>query len=298
MRLWTLTFLFSFLLCPLFADPITPSHCFNALNLEEKDAPWAKEYLLGVSFGAQEDYEEALHCFKRSLMLCPKESKRIQEIEYAFVLTHYFQKEYKKAIDFFESHSLLYADKNFTAYHDLLIVLYHSYEILGQPKKADLIMEKLEPYSKEESIELRLTGAVLRREFESALRLSEKLDEKELISSLTHSFLQKRKSEKVAKWLNALLPGMGYYYLGQKKAALTAFLINGALIVGAAQLILNRYYTLGCMTALLEAGWYFGGIFGAKRSAYLFNESLFANYAEKIFYHESLNPQNKLHYEF
>lgn len=298
MRLWALTLSIFIIFNPLFADSITPSHCFNALSIEEKEAPWAKEYLLGVSFGAQEDYEEALHCFKRSLVLCPKESKRVHEIEYAFVLTHYFQKEYKKAIDFFESHSILYANQEFTAYHDLLVILYHCYEILGQPKKADIILEKLQPYSKEELAELKLTGAVLRREFDSALKLCENMNERELISSLTHSFLEKRKSETLAKWFNALLPGLGYYYLGQKKAALTAFLINGALIIGAAQLILNRYYTLGCMTALLETGWYFGGIFGAKRSAYLYNESLFANYAEKIFYHESLNPQNKLYYEF
>lgn len=274
------------------------SHCFDALSSEEKKEDWAKEYLMGVTFAGKEEYLEAQSCFKRALLLCPEKSLRVKEIEYAIILSHYLNQNYSEVIKFFERHSILYADSTFGAYHDLMIILYHCYEIIKEPKKADLILQRIEEASTDNSIHLMLAGAVLRRNFESIEKLSEKLEEKQIIKNLTETFLKKKKSEIFAKWLNVFVPGLGYFYLGQRKAALTSFLINAFLIVGTSQLFLNQYYTLGSLTALLEIGWYVGGIFGAKHSTYLYNETLFANYAEKIFYHENLSPQNKLNYEF
>jgi tetratricopeptide (TPR) repeat protein len=300
LRILILTFICFHLSSSLFSNETKgfDSHCFEKLNEKELQTDWAKEYQLGIGFAAQSEYGEAIHSFKRALLLCKEDKSRSKEIEYGIVLTHYLNKDFSAAIHFFESHSLLYVDQNFTAYHDLMIVLFHSYEMTQSYKKSDLILERIAELSEAESREMKLTRAVLRKDFNSVDELSNNSQHKDLIQGLTSSFLKNKKSEKVAKWLNVFVPGLGYYYLGQTKSAVTSFVLNAVLIFGTVQLFLNQYYGLGSLTALLEIGWYSGGVFGAGHSASIYNEALYTSYAEKIFYQESLSPKSKLYYEF
>ncbi len=286
-------------LCASTSELSTPSQfCFSEINEQELTQDWTKEYTIALAFASQKDYQTAINCFKRALILCPKSSLRSKEIEYATVLSYYLDQQYSNAIKFFETHSLLYIDQQFPAYHDLMIILHHSYEALKQSKKADIILERISDLSKKEALSAALTGAILRKDFKTVEEVSTKLGQSEWIMKLTHNLIGRQKSHTVARWLNVFLPGMGYFYLGQKKAALCAFMLNGLLIWGSVQLFLSHYYTLGALTAIFEIGWYAGGIVGAKEATTLLNETLFANYAEKILFQDDIAPKNKLRYEF
>lgn len=299
------TFVFFFFILMSFSlkgfaqeQSISYPQSLTKLSQEEINTDWAKEYRIGLFFAKAQDYQNAITTFKRALILSSENSSRRIEIEYAILLSYYLDHQYREGIQFFETHSLLYATPSFKAYHDLMIILSHCYEITKEHKKADLILKRIEEISNIEAMQMKLTGAIIRRDIGAIEKASEKTPYQNLIKTLTENFLKKKKSEKLAKWMNVFVPGLGYFYLGQKKTALTSFLINVLLIGGAVQLFVNHYYTLGSLTALLEIGWYAGGIFGAKHSTYLYNETLFTNYAEKIFYHESLSPESKLQYEF
>src|SRR4029078_515625 len=39
-----------------------------------------------------------------------------------------------------------------------------------------------------------------------------------------------KKAVTAAQWLNAMIPGAGYFYVGQKQPAVTALLVNGLFI--------------------------------------------------------------------
>ena len=302
MRLWMVAIFVWFTPCYslLFAEGLAVKPTYNLSDIvkQEPVQDWVKEYNLGAAFASQKDTQSAVTCFKRALILCPKNSVHIKEIEYAIVLTYYLEQQYFQAIQFFETHSLLYADAQFSAYHDLMIILHHSYEILQKTKKADIILKHISEFSEKDALGSQLTGAVLRKDFVAVEKVSEQMGQSKWIMKLTRSLLSKQKSQTVARWMNVVVPGSGYFYLGQKKAALTAFALNALLIWGSVQLFLSHYYTLGALTAIFEIGWYAGGIVGAKEATLIYNETLFANYAEKIIFHDDIAPQNKLKYEF
>ncbi len=302
MRLWMITifvwFVPNFALLVAEDLDVKPFSNISEITQQEKVQDWVKEYNLGAAFASQKDTQSAVTCFKRALILCPKNSVHIKEIEYAIVLAYYLEQQYFQAIQFFETHSLLYADTQFSAYHDLMIILHHSYEILKKTKKADIILKHISEFSEKDALGSQLTGAVLRRDFATVEKVSEQMGQSKWIMKLTRSLLSKQKSKSVARWMNVIVPGSGYFYLGQKKAALTAFALNALLIWGSVQLFLSHYYTLGALTAIFEIGWYAGGIVGVKEATLIYNETLFANYAEKIIFHDEIAPQNKIKYEF
>lgn len=71
------------------------------------------------------------------------------------------------------------------------------------------------------------------------------------------------KSIKTAQCLNAVLPGAGYWYIGQKQTAVTALLVNSLFIGAASYFFVDGNIPAGVITLSLESGWYFGGIYGA-----------------------------------
>lgn len=271
--------------------------CFAQLNDYEELQDWAKEYKIGLAFASHQDYIEAIHSFKRALVLCAN-SQRKPEIEYAILLCYYLDKNYVTAIEFFESHSLLYADQKFSAFQDLLRILHHAYAVLGDFKKVEILQQSMAFPSDKDRWETKLTAALFAKDYPTIQELSKSLSQSDWVSNLTNNLFKKQKSPVLAKWLNIVVPGMGYFYLGQKKAALCSFLLNSLLIFGSIQLFMNHYYTLGALTALFELGWYAGGILGMEQASKDYNEALFANYAEKIFFQHHLEPYKKLKYEF
>ena len=230
------------------------SHCFKSLSESELQADWAKEYQLGVEFASKREYIDAIYSLKRAHLLCKEDQSRAKEIEYGILLAYYLNNDYTSAINFFESHSLLYVDQSFSAYHDMMILLFHSYEMNKLHKKADIILDRIEQLSDDEAKEMKLTRAVMRKDFIAVAELSKSSEHKDMIQVLTASFLKNKKSKKVAKWLNIFVPGLGYYYLGQTKSAITSFVLNAFLIFGTTQLFLTQQYALGSLTAFLELG--------------------------------------------
>ncbi len=71
----------------------------------------------------------------------------------------------------------------------------------------------------------------------------------------------------------SIIPGGGYLYCGRYRDALTAFLVNGALIYGAYECFDEDLYALGGMITALEVGFYAGNIYGGVSSAHKYNLS-------------------------
>lgn len=77
----------------------------------------------------------------------------------------------------------------------------------------------------------------------------------------------------IAAGILSIIPGGGYLYCGRYQDALTAFLVNGALIYGAYECFDEDLYALGGMIAALEVGFYAGNIYGGVSSAHKYNQS-------------------------
>ncbi len=256
---------------------------FSPLTPEERDTDWGKELLIGNSFGKTIDLYRALTSYKRALVLIPADKvERRFEIQYNIVYSYYLATKYCDVIDEFESSELITTPPSFPAFIDLLIMLFDSYQKTDQNEKADAILTLIKQYAPEKAEKLELAVQIQ----EGTITLDTDPEAREFLCN----YYRCAKSVQKAQTLNAILPGAGYYYVGQKQSAWTSFSLN-ALFIGATYHFFNqKNYAAGIITSSLELGWYLGGINGAGLEAKEYNERLYSKSACQFMHQKKLFP--------
>lgn len=90
-----------------------------------------------------------------------------------------------------------------------------------------------------------------------------------------------RKSPKTAALLS-IVPGGGYFYCNRYKDALTAFVLNGGLMLAAFSAFKNDNPALGGVITFVEAGFYGGNIYGGMNAAHKFNKRQTDNFIQDL----------------
>jgi hypothetical protein len=121
---------------------------------------------------------------------------------------------------------------------------------------------------------------------------------KDATSDIFNEYKLKRKNPSLASGLNAVLPGLGYLYLGQKQSAFTALLLNGLTSGACYYFFKNNNFPAAILTLSFESGWYFGGIYGAKQEALFFNKRTFEDLAHYRLRDHKLYPILMLRHGF
>jgi tetratricopeptide (TPR) repeat protein len=263
---------------------------FAPLTLVERSQDWGKEYFIGKSFAKEMDLYRALTCFKRALILIPRTHERRMEIEYEIFFAYYTANKYLEAVETFEGSRLMDALETFPPILDLLIALYDSYIKIDQPERACRILMLMETIESETANNLRLETAVVDANFPEIVKAASCSPSNEAIGEFLTNYFCEAKSVSKARTLNAILPGAGYYYVGQKKSAITSFIINALFIAAAYQLFDRGYIAGGIIVTSLETGWYFGGINGAGLEAKQYNDILYGRLAKETLANERLFP--------
>jgi hypothetical protein len=75
------------------------------------------------------------------------------------------------------------------------------------------------------------------------------------------------KSPRTAGLLAGILPGAGHLYLGKPGQAISAFVLNGLFLTGAALAFHESLEVVGAILLYFEAGWYLGNIKSAADGA-------------------------------
>ena len=263
---------------------------FAPLTLLERSQDWGKELFLGKSFAKEMDLYRALTCFKRALFLIPRTHERRLEIEYEIFFAYYIANKYQEAVEAFECSRLTEAPESFPAVRDLLIALYDAYIKVDLPERACRILSLIETIDGEIANNLILETALINANFPGIVDAAACSTSNETISEFLTTYFTGAKSVSKAQTLNAILPGAGYWYVGQKKSAVTSFLINTLFIAAAYQLFDRGYIPAGIIVTSLEAGWYFGGINGAGLEAKQYNENLYNRVGKDTLNNERLFP--------
>lgn len=270
--------------CQLASDRISyqPS-AFPCLTSEEENQLWAQELLIGNHFAKEGDFYRAITCYKRALVLLPSCTidRRLQ-LDYDLVLCYYLGDKCQEAINIFENSDLSQANPDFPAFNNLLLIVYDCYLHTHQEDKATCVLEIIRKFSPESADDLLLYQTLKEGEVETARRLIEQHRDKEEMQMDFAFYDQFAKSPKKARILNAILPGAGYYYVGQRRSAMTSFIINALFTAAAYQFFRHGYPAAGAITASIETGWYFGGINGAGIEAHEFNTRLYEGISRKI----------------
>lgn len=261
---------------------------FEPLSAKEMRRDWGKEMLIAQDFAKEQDYYRAITAYKRALFLMPSHEKQRQpEAEFCVIQAYYFGYKYAEAIEAFEKSTLLFAAPDFPALQDLLTMVYECYLEIDKCDRADNVLKHLRLINADRASKLEAFGAFKNNDL-CALEAIDDPDDAYCI--FLNDYVPQRKSIETAQFYNAVLPGAGYYYVGQKNTALTSFLIN-ALFIGAAYQFFERGYpAAGLITASLETGWYFGGIYGAGLAAREYNQCTFENLAETAMQKNKLFP--------
>lgn len=269
---------------------------FPPLTAFEKEQPWGIEYQIGLGFAHQLDLYQSITAFKRAAILVPQDHKeRKLEIEYEILFCYYLGKKYSDVVYTYENSDLPHADQTFPAIEDLLIILNESYLAVKQPEKAKKVLELLNGFYPQTGKKLAVADSLLEGDIDTLRALS---SDQPYLQTLLTSYDQKKKSVTTAKTLNALLPGAGYLYLGQRQSAFTALLLNGLFIGAATYFFLDGNVPAGAIFTSFETGWYFGGIVGAGQEAKLYNERTYEKLATPMMNNQDLFPVLMLKYAF
>ena len=272
---------------------------FSPLSEAERKQDFGKELYIGKSFCKERDYYRAITCFKRALFLLPKKNpNRRQEIEYEIFLSYYIAEKYEEAVESFESSQLCGTDETFPHYRTLQLTLYDAYYKTHQTERWKKIHSEIKQQDPILADKLLLSQSILEANFPELKAIAEDSSYKTILLDKVTQYEREKKSVHQAKLLNALIPGAGYYYVGQKKSAVTSFIINALFITASYQLFNRGYIPAAIITSSLELGWYFGGINGAGIEAMQYNQCLYERMGKEILMQEKLFPLLMIEQEF
>lgn len=272
---------------------------FSPLTPEERCQDWGKELTIGYAFAEEFDLYRAITSFKRALWFLPPEyAHRETEIQYAIALSYYLGKKYVDVVRTAQQSTLALIDESFPAYHDFLILLYDSYSNIGECDLADEVFARIEVENPKAADKLVFFSLLETGNLQEAADFGMAMGCGDYLNGIVTNFRSKAKSTRTAEMLNALLPGAGYWYVGQQETAVTAFLVNGLFIGAAAYFFHDGNIAAGLITLSFESGWYFGGIYGGGLAAKCYNERLYTEFAERIACKEKLYPLVMLKFSF
>jgi len=275
------------------------SSAFPPLSSSERSTDWGREYIIAQVFGKELDLYRAVFTFKRALILLPSDDRaRKLEIQYDIFLCYFLGKRYDEAIEAFDKSDLAHVDKTFPAYHDLLLILYECYREMDTPEKQQKIYELMEKSYPDTAEKIKLSRALREGDLSFIECVAKDFPQTSYLDDLLCFYKTHKKSVAGAQVLNALLPGAGYLYIGQRKSAFTAFLLNGLFITAAVQFFRHNHIAAGIITAGFESGWYFGGIYGAGEEAKYYNERLYERKASIVLNEHNLFPALMMKYDF
>jgi len=284
-----------------YLDQLPPA--FPPLSPEESREHWGREFLIAQGFAKELDLYRAVTAYKRTEFLLPREQQdRLLEAQYHTLFCYYLGNRYEEVLTTFTHSSLPRISPSFATYHDLLIMLFDSYHRLHHKEKAKEALSLLRKVNQEDADKLVLSNALIHGKEEKVKQLVEtqKASSQETRSEvlrLMQEYDQKKKSATKAQALN-MIPGLGYWYLGKNKSAFTALALNVITTAAAYQLFRHQHYFAGTLVATLEAGWYFGGIYGAGEMAKLYNERLYEGTFTPLLHKEKLFPIFMLRFGF
>lgn len=272
---------------------------FTPLSPQELSQGWGQEMQIGFGFAHELDLYQAITAFKRAEFLIPPEEKtRLMEIQYEILLCYYMGKKWKDVLYTFDHSQLRYVSQDFPALHDLLTILYDTYTQEGMETRAEHILQMIHQQDPQEGQKLILSHALIQADLPALQTIAQSPPEKVYLEQFLSDYQTQKKSIGTAQGLNALLPGAGYLYLGQNQSAATAFFLNGLFIAASTYFFLDGNVAAGVIFTSFEAGWYFGGIYGAGLEAKEYNERLYERMATPMMQRERLFPALMLNYAF
>lgn len=271
--------------------PLSP--CFSEDNLcitARQQFDFA-EHLFSIG-----DYTGAVAEYRRFIQFFPEES-RVSQARYNIGMAHFENKEFLKSAGSFSEMISETGEENLTLSHlstQAYFMISECHMQMSNPQEAVTNLLNLIHLTQNREIWDEAHYRIGWIHMEMAMwekanvffdRISRENRERyhleRLSEELSRSADIPRKTPRVAGALS-VIPGAGFLYSGRYRDGITAFLFNGALILGAYTAFDNDNPALGSVIALVEAGFYAGNIYGAVNSAHKYNREQNRNFIRQL----------------
>ena len=200
----------------------------------------AAELLIGLALQEDQAYDDAITHFQRwRLVDDSTDATRVAAFKLGEL--RFQQGQYRQAVGHFQDFLDTYPEGPLVSYSKYMLGL--SWALDGQVSQAQQVFITLPPRDPLAQQALAL---------QDELRLAP---------------VAPRKSPQVAGVLSGVLPGAGHLYAGKPLQALTAFVLNGVFLAGAAYAFHEKLEATGAILLFFETGWYLGGIYSAMDAA-------------------------------
>ncbi len=219
------------------------------------------------------------------------------EIEYEILLCYYIGKKYEEAIYTYEHSGLRFVDTSFPACEDMLIIIFDCYTQEKQENNATRFLEYIKAYYPETARKLQISEDLQQGNIPALEHVAQD-PEYEVVNKLLKTYNKAKKSIAKAQALNAIFPGAGYLYIGQKQTAITATLINGLFIGASYYFFKSDNVPAGVIFSTFEAGWYFGGIYGVGEETKFYNERVYEMHATTMMNQTKMFPVFMIRHAF
>lgn len=218
---------------------ITEFKRFSLLFPHDTRRP-AAELLIGLALQEDKAYDDAFAHFQRwRLTDDPTDATRVAAFKLGEL--RFLQGQYRQAIVQFQDFLMAYPDGPLVAHTTYVMGL--SWALDGQFTQAQRVLAAVPE------------GDPLARQAQA------------LQEELRHAPPLRYKSPQVAGILSGIVPGAGHLYAGKPWQAVTAFVLNGLFLAGAAYAFHEKLEVAGGILLFFETGWYLGGIYSAAEAA-------------------------------
>lgn len=283
---------------------------FSKQNIE-KEAPSDQEYWIGAELAKQGDDYRAITHFKRSSLLASSQEQQVQSALAALAGYHLAQQA-PQGLQYFWSNKLFkqippehpywldsrllasqlaIADLDYDSLNEIHQQMSHhphnKVQACAKYVELSVVLNQYDPLSLKTWLEIQKNQAItIDQETQSSAAL------------LLQQHLNRAKSPTTARWLNAILPGAGYFYVGQKSSAMTSFLLNTLFIAASARFFDRGDIAAGVLCTSFELGWYIGGINGAGIAAIEYNQDKWMKMSHKLLNEHKAFPILRLEHAF
>ncbi|MCB1136120.1 MAG: tetratricopeptide repeat protein, partial [Chlamydiia bacterium] len=218
--------------------------------------------------------------------------------EYGVILAYYLGDKHSSVIEAFEQSSLGQVQgSDFPAFEDLLLILEDCYERICEEGRAKQVLELLRSGDPDLAADLETSHALSSHSIELAAALARPLWQED-IADFRSSYCQCRLNPCTAQVLQGLLPGAGYWYVGQRQSGVTSFLVNLAFTAAAWHFFEQENWGAALFMTSMEFGWYVGGIYGAGLAAERWNENWYDCNMRPFLRDRSFTPALMLQFSF
>ena len=252
---------------------------------------WNKEIFIGNALAKDLDLYRAISSYKRALILMPKNQYSLRlQAEYSLAYCYYLGRRYPEFLETVEFGPLMNVPETFPPFRDLAVMLFDAYEQTEQKERACRIHKMMQTVDPATADQLSLYSNLKAGNLSCAMPQITSNTCSDTMLPYLSVYQAGKKSVSKAQLLNAVLPGAGYYYVGQQKSAVTSFLLNALFIAATVQFAERGYVPAAIITGSFELGWYVGGINGAGLAAKEYNERLYELQVKEMMIHHRLFP--------